>query len=261
MQDHAVTLCRLHQRTSNGRHKTDVVALEIDFVGAHDAHHPFIPCSIGVMHSRAKEHPLRSLSCSWSFRVHHLSGFDSFTKKANAPIDLPQPPLAVLIVGVLAAVAIAGSPRHDLYYCRAVLGKQKPVLILEALQPARSDVVRDSLAGLVNGWVTCKPFPHLAFLPATIVDSRPAITKQHVPIIDHILAARDPTGRFVSLARHSSQLPASASHTFSLPQDHNARARYSRSCLFPSERKHWNSVCAASSYCRFPAQRRRKQRF
>ena len=46
---------------------------------------------------------------------HHLRGIDSFGKKANPPIDLAQPPFAVLIVGVFAAVAVAGGPRDDLH--------------------------------------------------------------------------------------------------------------------------------------------------
>jgi hypothetical protein len=72
-----------------------------------------------------------------NFRVHHFRGFDSLREKANPPIDLP-PPLAVLIVGVLTAIAVAGSPRHHLRHGRAVPGEQKPVLIVEALQPARA---------------------------------------------------------------------------------------------------------------------------
>src|SRR5258705_4002118 len=81
------------------------------------------------------------LARSRSFRVHYFRGFDSLREKANPPIDLPQPPLAVLIVGVLTAIAVTGSPLHHLRHGRAFPGKQKPVLIFEALQPARRYVV------------------------------------------------------------------------------------------------------------------------
>jgi hypothetical protein len=81
------------------------------------------------------------------FRVHHFRGFDSLREKANPPIDLPQPPLAVLIVGVFTAIAVAGSPRHHLRHGRAFPGEQKPVLIFEALQPARRYVVLACVAG------------------------------------------------------------------------------------------------------------------
>ncbi len=50
---------------------------------------------------------------------HHFRGFDSRGEKANPTIDLPQPPLAVPIVGVVTAIAIAGSPRDHLRYGRA----------------------------------------------------------------------------------------------------------------------------------------------
>src|SRR5581483_6104230 len=48
---------------------------------------------------------------------------------------------AVLIVGVFTAIAVAGSPRHHLHNGGAFPGEQKPVLIFEALQPARRYVV------------------------------------------------------------------------------------------------------------------------
>jgi hypothetical protein len=95
---------------------------------------------------------------SRSFRVHHFRGFDSLGEKANPPIDLPQPPLAVLIVGVFTAIAVAGSPRHHLRHGRAFPGEQKPVLIFEALQPARRDVVLDCVAGSSGFGFLVNPF-------------------------------------------------------------------------------------------------------
>src|SRR5579863_4008426 len=106
LQDYAVPRRRLHQRTCQRRHPTDVVAVEIDFVCAHDAHHSLRARGIGIAYGRSEECPLRRLSRSRSFRIHDLRGFDSLGEKANPPIDLPQPPLAVLIVGVFAAIAV-----------------------------------------------------------------------------------------------------------------------------------------------------------
>src|SRR5438270_2290850 len=39
LKNYAVTRCRLHQRAPQRRHPTDVVAVEVDLVGANDAHH------------------------------------------------------------------------------------------------------------------------------------------------------------------------------------------------------------------------------
>src|SRR5580704_6406628 len=113
----------------------------MDLVGTHDAHHSLRSRGIGIAHSRSEEYPRRRLPRSRSFRVHHFRGFDSLGEKANPPVNLPQPPLAVLIIGVFTAIAVAGSPRHHLRHGRAFPGEQKPVLIFEALQPARRDVV------------------------------------------------------------------------------------------------------------------------
>src|SRR6202171_2481955 len=143
-----------------------MVAIEIDFVCANDAHHSRYSRGIGIAHGRSEECPGRRLSCSRSFRVHHFRGFDSLREKANPPIDLPQPPLAVLIVGVFTAIAVTGRPRHYLRHGRAFPAKQKPVLILEALEPARRYVILALRRGLVRFRFSRKPFSRLVVLPA-----------------------------------------------------------------------------------------------
>ena len=161
MNDYAVTGCRLRQRAPQRGHPTDVVAVEIDLVGAYDAHHSLRSRGIGVAHGRSEECLRRRLPRSRSFRVHHFRGFDSLGEKANPPIDLPQPPLAVAVVGVVTAIAVAGSLRHHLRHRRAFAGEQKPVLLFEALEPAGRYVVLDSRRGLVRLWFSGKPFSHL----------------------------------------------------------------------------------------------------
>src|SRR5947209_3394399 len=143
-----------------------MVAVEIDLVGTHDAHHSLDSRGIGEAYGRSEECPGGCQRGSWSFRIHHFRGFDALGEKANAPVDLPQAPLAVLIVGVFTAIAVTGSPRHHLRDGGAFPGEQKPVLIFEALQPAGSYVVLDGRSGLVRFWLSCKPFPHLVVLPA-----------------------------------------------------------------------------------------------
>src|ERR1700733_6640122 len=137
-----------------------MVAVEIDLVCAHDAHHSRYSRGIGIAHGRSEECPRRRLPRSRSFRVHHFRGFDSLGEKANPPIALPQPPLAVLIVGVFTPIAVTGSPRHHLRHGRAFPGKQKPELFLETLQPARSYVVLAWRRGLVRFRFSGKPFSH-----------------------------------------------------------------------------------------------------
>src|SRR2546425_3510581 len=160
VQNHAVARCGLHQRARQGRHPTDVVADEIDLVGADDAHHSLRSCGIGIAHGRSEECPRRRLPRSRTFRVHHFRGIDSLREKANPPIDLAQPPLAVLIVGVLTTIAVTRGPRHHLGHCRSFPGEQKMVLVFEALQAARRDVVLDSRGGLICLRFSRKPFSH-----------------------------------------------------------------------------------------------------
>src|SRR5262249_58672485 len=107
-----------------------------------------------------EECPRRRLPRSRTFRVYHFRGIDSLREKANPPIDLAQPPLAVLIVGVFTAIAVARGPRHHLRHGRAFPGEQKPVLIFEALQPTRRYVVLASCRKLVWLRFSRKPFSH-----------------------------------------------------------------------------------------------------
>ncbi len=160
LKDYAVTRCRLHQRAPERGHPTYVVAVEINFVGAHNAHQSLRSRGIGIAHGRAEKCFRRCGPCSRSFRVHHFRGLDSLGEKANPAINLAQPPLAVLIVGVFTAIAIAGCPRHNFRYRRTFPGEQKPVLIFEALEPARCDVVLDGRRGLVRLWLSGKPLAH-----------------------------------------------------------------------------------------------------
>src|SRR5271163_5374443 len=48
LENYAVALCRLHQRAPQSRHPTDMVAVEIDLVGAHDAHHSLRSRGVGI---------------------------------------------------------------------------------------------------------------------------------------------------------------------------------------------------------------------
>src|ERR1700691_5962209 len=168
LEHYAIARCRLHQRAPQRRHPTDVVAFEIDLVGAHDAHHSLRSCGIGIAHGGPEECPRRRLPRSRTFRVHRFRGIDSLREKANPPIDLAQPPLPVLIVGVFTAIAVARSPCHHLRHGRAFPGEQKPVLIFEALQAARRYVVLALRRGLVSLRFSRKPFSHLLVLPGRI---------------------------------------------------------------------------------------------
>ena len=148
-KDDAIARARLHQRARQRRHPADVVQLKVDLVGADDADGAFDSRGIAVAHGRAEEDLRRCPPGSRTFRIDHFRGVDAFGEKANAPIDLAEPPFSVLVVGVFAAIAVARGPRDDLRHRRPFLGQQKAVLVLEPLQAARRDVVLDANARCV----------------------------------------------------------------------------------------------------------------
>jgi hypothetical protein len=54
LENYAIPRCRLHQCAPQRRHPTDVVAVEIDLIGAQDAHHSLCSRGIGIAHSRSE---------------------------------------------------------------------------------------------------------------------------------------------------------------------------------------------------------------
>jgi len=89
-EDNAVPCRRLEQRPPQRGDPTDVVAVQIHLVGAHDAHHSFRACGIGESDGRPEESSRRRQPRSRAFRVHQFRGFDSLCEKVNPPIDLTQ---------------------------------------------------------------------------------------------------------------------------------------------------------------------------
>ncbi len=141
-----------------------------------------VPAALASISARSlRRMPVRRrLPRSRSFRVHHLRGLDSLREKANPPVDLAQPPLPVLIVGVFTAIAVAGGPRHHLRHGRAFSGEQKPVLLFETLKAAWCYVVLDWCRGLVWLRLSRKPFSHSVVLQARIQWALPGAQKMIV---------------------------------------------------------------------------------
>ena len=140
-QDDAIARARLHQRARQRRHPTDVAAVQIDFVDADDADDVFVAGGVLVGDGRAEEHARGRRSRPRRGRIDDFGRVDAFRQKADPRVDLAQPPFAVEVVGVLAAVAVAGGPGHDLRHRRPFPVHQEPVFVFQALQPCGRDVV------------------------------------------------------------------------------------------------------------------------
>ena len=125
----------------------------------------------GLRNARAKGRRLgrpRVIVDASRIALLHFRGFDSLREKANPPINLPQPPLAILISRRFHRGRRCWQPRHHLRHGWAFPGEQKPVLIFEALQPAPRYVVLAWRRGLVRSWFSRKAFPHLIVFPGRI---------------------------------------------------------------------------------------------
>ena len=100
-----------------------------------------MPAGVGVAHGRSEEGMCRRPPRPRRFRVHYFRGLDAFGEETNPAIDLAQPPFAVLIIGVFAAIAVARRPGDYLGHRRPFPTEQKAQLVSESLQANRCDVV------------------------------------------------------------------------------------------------------------------------
>lgn len=135
-EHHAVAWTGFHQRPRQRRHPTDVMTLEVDFVGADDADLPFRAGIGGVVNRGAEEHARGGRPASRCVRIDNLRIVDALREEADAAIDLAQAALAVLVVGVLAAIAVARGPRHEFRHRRPLTGEQEAVLVLDVTKDA-----------------------------------------------------------------------------------------------------------------------------
>ena len=140
-QDDAVADARFHQRVGERRSPADAAAIKIHFVGADDVDDVFVAGSVVVRDRRAEKYPRRRRFRPRRRRIHDFGGVDAFGQEAQPRINLAQPALGLLVIGVLAAIAVARGPRDDLRHRRAFPVQQESIFVLQPLQPWRRDVV------------------------------------------------------------------------------------------------------------------------
>lgn len=138
---HAVARRRLHQRAPQRRHPADIAAGQVDFVDADDPDDVLLAGGVFVRDGRPEEHARSRGSRPRRRGIDDFGRIDALPQKTDARIDLAQPPLAVKVVGVFAAVAVGGRPRHDLGHCRPFPVQQELMLVFQPLQPGGRDVV------------------------------------------------------------------------------------------------------------------------
>ena len=107
---------------------------------------------VGVADRGAEEDMRRRASGSRGFRVDDFRGVDALGEKADAPVDLAEPPLAVLIVGVFAAIAVAGGPGDHSGHRAPFPGEEKAPLVDQPLEAGRRDVVLEAGERRVGGF-------------------------------------------------------------------------------------------------------------
>ena len=160
IEDDEVAFFGLNQGAAERGDPTDVIAIELDFVGADDAYDSLVSLCIGIADCGSEEDAGCGLAGSGSFGVYDDGGFNSLHEKAKAGIDLTEAALAVLVVCVFAAIAVAGSPGDYGFNGRTFSGQEKMVFVFEAREATRRYVVLDRRAGGVGLRVSGEAFSH-----------------------------------------------------------------------------------------------------
>ena len=161
VQHDPVPGARLHERLGQRRPPADVAAVHVHFVQAHDGDDVLEVGGIAVGDGGAEKNARGCGRLARRGRVHDLRGINTFGEKPDARVDLAQSAFGVHIVGVFAAIAVGGGPRHHLGHRRPFPVEQEPVLVLEALQSCRRDVVLDRPSGCLTHGFAQRPLgPH-----------------------------------------------------------------------------------------------------
>lgn len=84
VKDDLVVLRGFHQGATEGGGPADVVAVEVDFIGADDADDSLDAGGIGIADGGSEEGPGRAQAGSGSFGIDDLGGFDALGEEANA---------------------------------------------------------------------------------------------------------------------------------------------------------------------------------
>jgi hypothetical protein len=147
IQGDAIAFFCLHEGATERGDPTDVLALEIDFVGTYDADDTLCAFGVGVTDGGTEEDAGGGLAGSGGFGVDDDGGFNALHEEAEAGIDLTEAALAVLVVCIFAAIAIAGGPGDDGCDGRALAGEEEVVFVFETGESAGGDVVFEGGGG------------------------------------------------------------------------------------------------------------------
>lgn len=160
LEDDAIAFGGFDERATEWGNVTDVVALEVDFIGTDDADGAFDAIGIGIANGGTEEDFFRRGTGPGGFGVNHDGGFDALHEEAEAGVDLAEAALAVLVVGVFAAIAVAGGPGDDFLDGGAFASEEEVVFGFETGEASGGDVVFERSGGGVGGGFAGEALAH-----------------------------------------------------------------------------------------------------
>src|SRR5216683_920893 len=135
-----IALMRLQEGAGDRRDPADLAAVEVCLVDADDRDRLLGAMLIGIGDAGPEEDLVAPCLLA---RVDHQGRLQPLGEKADAPVDLAQPLLAVEVIAVFRTVAIARRPGDDFDGFRALLAGESAQLVLHAAMTLGCHVVLD----------------------------------------------------------------------------------------------------------------------
>src|SRR5690242_19158375 len=140
-QRHRLAFALFQERAGHRRDPADIAALGVDLIDADDADRSLVAVLVRDRNRRTEIHGRFRVIIARSGWIDNFRRIETPNEKADAPIDLAQPLLAIDVIAVLGAIAVARRPGNGRDELGSLGANETIQLAAQARESARRHVV------------------------------------------------------------------------------------------------------------------------